>query len=172
MLILVSASGQTEEAVLRRWQNVLMSHRLALAIPANAENTRLTVEDTRLVLASAISVSLRQGIDRSRIVVVAERSEADLARELLLARRSPVAGAALLSGWFSLRPGDEVGRSRRSVLLLDGGQNLESSALAQRADLSLVEGGLQVLKPKGVVADQPDPVPAQVADWSLILTAR
>ncbi len=171
ILILLSTAGQTEESILRRWQHVMSSRSLALAIPANAENTRLTVEDTRLVLASAISVSIRHGIDRSRILIVAERSEADLARELLLARRSPVSGAAMLSGWFTLRPGDEPGRSRRTVLLLDRGQNRESSALAQRAELSLTEGGLQVLKPDGVVADQQDSVPEQVADWSLILKA-
>lgn len=171
MLVLISTAEQSEESVVRRWQQAISTHQLVVAIPANPEKLKLTTEDLPLIAASIVRVSERFQVDRFRIVVVAGAEQSEIAQSLALSSRSTVRGLAMESGWFSALPGLAVGELKRSVLLLEGGRDRQTQALSLQAQSTLRDAGLRVY---GTAAgsdgtDAADSSVQRIADWSLLI---
>lgn len=171
LIVLVSASEQTEETILRQWQREIVSHRLAVAIPSNPENIRLTTEDIPLIVASVLRVVEQFKIDRTRIVLVAGPAESAIAERLAISPRSPFRGLAMESGWFSPPQGVSAGDANRRVLMLEPGRDRQTRALAQQAREAMEQAGLRVFLPS-TESEQDgslDSAARRIADWSLLI---
>lgn len=178
LVVLLSTAGQSEESILRRWQPVMNSHALAVAIPANPENTPLSSEDLQLLSGTLMTAITQGGTDRARIVAVAAAPQADMAVPVLLGARSPVRGLAMETGWIALPPDvRREGLANRSVLLLDEAGDRQQQALLQQAVRQLQDGGVQVLTPATSNSTASNSTAAataavgQIADLTLLLKA-
>ncbi|MBL8818635.1 MAG: PDZ domain-containing protein [Planctomyces sp.] len=170
MLVLVSSSTETEERLLARWQSVMSSHNLVLVVPQNPERTGLTAEDVPLIAAAIQKVSSESEIDKTRTLLIAAHGQAEIAKRLIFALRSPVRGIVMLNGWFSGSEADDMGRSRRSVLLMDSSADPQSRALLDAARKRLTDCGLRVktaTSTTGLATDES--IERVVADWSLLI---
>jgi serine protease Do len=183
MVLLLSDSTVPEDRIMRTWKTVLHTHRLAVVIPSNADQTPLTSEDLPLIVASMTRVVTELQIDRSRIAVVADASEHAIAQKLIFSARSPIRGVVMRTGLLTPAESDSPDRAGRSALLLDRGGDLQSRLLRRRTLVELQETGLRVFS----VSDEAEEPSAEkataqnnaeftdeaavIADWSLLMKA-
>ena len=172
LLVLLSATEQSEESVLRMWQTVMNSHQLAIAIPRTPDGIRLTTEDLRLVALGATRAASELRLDPSRMLLAAKRSEASMANVLIYAGRSPFRAVVMLDGWISPSADQSIDSLLgRSVLLLDQSRDRQSQSLRIQAVSTMQQSGLRVFSmPPASSADQSEESAARViADWSLLI---
>ncbi|MEZ6039016.1 MAG: PDZ domain-containing protein [Planctomycetaceae bacterium] len=172
LIVLLSSGNQPEEQVLRSWQSVIHSHHLAVAVPRNPDGTRLTQEDIRLIVLGAIQTARELEIDSLRLVVAAESSEADLARNLIYSMNSPFRGALMLDGWISPTAENSVdSQLGRSVLQLEIPSDRQSQVLRTTSIRVMQESGLRVFSlPAAQAADvSPESSRRIAANWSLFM---
>ena len=165
IVILLSAQGVSEEEILRQWKPVLDSHKLVVAVPINPENTVLTADDIPLVTMTIQRLAAGSKADLRRIALVADRSQSDLAWQLVFDGSSPIRGIALMNGWISSSDARTANGNGHSVLLLESPRNAQSSALLTLSRDELRKAGFWAAMP----ADD-DPI-REIADWSLLLRA-
>ncbi|MFO0428794.1 MAG: S1C family serine protease [Planctomyces sp.] len=185
LILLLTDPSVSEEKMIREWQDVLSSHRLTLLLPVVGAKNQLTDDDLPAIAAALEAAIKDRPIDRGRIVVVADEQSIRLAERVLFAARSPVRGAALLSGVVRTPEGLTAGRFRRSVLLLNQGNSLQFQALISESRRKLQAIGYRVFLPElstvSSSADSPAekeassadaPSPARlIGDFSILLRA-
>ena len=172
LLVLLSSAGQSEESLLRKWQGVMNSHHLAIAIPRNPEGIRLTSEDLRLVAIGTAKATNELGMDATRLLIAAEKQESEMAATLIYARRSPFRGVAMLNGWLTpLADQSLESQTGRSVLILDNPADRQTRALQTLAVRTMSESGLRVFSVPAASSDEESSESAirAIADWSLIM---
>ena len=165
VVILLSAHGVSEEEILRQWKPVLDSHKLVVAVPINPENTVLTADDIPLVMTTIQRLAAGSKADLRRIALVADRSQSDLAWQIVFGSSSPIRGIALTNGWISSSDARTANGKGHSVLLLESPQNAQSAALLTLSRDELRKAGFWAAMP----ADN-NPI-REIADWSLLLRA-
>ncbi len=172
LVILLSADIRSEEAVLRRWKDVIQSHELTVMIPVNPEQTALTDEDIPMIGQAMGRVITQLRIDRTRLVVVADSAQAATAKSLLLSERSPVRGVAMESGWFLPEKGFSIkGTAARWALLLEPGRDRQTQLLAIQAAAALTDAGLNVIQvsPTDDAAEPRLETTKKIGDWTLLI---
>lgn len=165
----MTVAGLSEEAILSRWGSVLESHQLTLVIPQNSDSSALTSEDIPLIAESLAVVAADGNSDRGRVILVCDAAQADVARRLIFAPRSPIRSVVMKSGWFNASMNESLGRSRRSVLLFDSARDNQSRALFQTSEANLRSAGLRVAVASPAATSETDAsaVIRIIADWSL-----
>ena len=165
IVILLSSQGVSEEEILRQWKPVLDSHKLVVAVPMNPENATLTADDIPLVMTTIQRLAAGSKADLRRIALVADRSQSDLAWQLVFGGSSPIRGIALTNGWISSSEARTANGNGHSVLLLESPRNAQSAALLTLSRDELRKAGFWAAMPS-----DDDPI-REIADWSLLLRA-
>ena len=96
---------------------------------------------------------------------MADRSQSDLAWQIVFGSSSPIRGIALTNGWISSSDARTANGNGHSVLLLESPQNAQSAALLTLSRDELRKAGFWAAMP----ADN-NPI-REIADWSLLLRA-
>ena len=172
IIILLSADKTSEEDIVRRWEPVLKSHCLTVAIPQNPESSKLTTDDIPLVMTTIRTLVSQGGADVQRVVVVADRPQSSMAWQCTFGGPSTIRGIALTDGWFSSSEIQGVEGAGHSVLLLDTTPGAQAKALRELSHKSLTDAGFWTPRPtESVASSEAETQPAMIrciANWTLL----
>lgn len=84
----LSSSSESAEAVLQRWKDVCESQNLILFVANNAEGTTLSREDAATIVKDVATFAKGRKLDADRITLVSRRDQADLCLAILLNPRT------------------------------------------------------------------------------------
>ena len=174
-VVLLSDTDSPAETVLKKWSDVCQRHNLVLVVPSAASETQLTREHVSVVQDALKTAFKGRGVDAQRIVLVAQKTQAELCGDLLFNPRAASLSAAVFVDCWPRVSGvsqELVAQKSLAVLIQTGKvRSRQAAALQQQALVKLDEAGVQLIRTK--LDDESFESPEeQIAMWTLQLKVR